>query len=200
MSTNKSQLLDDATQVGLLIGAEFNQNSVLRPKLDTSESFNKQENRMKRKSLAESKVDMVTIKIIRAWDLFEALGGTNAYVIVDWGKFGRSSTQAVVNSVDPYFGATLRFKSPFRKADDADIISNLGKDMVSIKGEVYYSTACPIRVYLYHRNESIVDELLGEAEVDPIDVATIEGTSVLYLYDRISKSNAGCLELSMLLN
>ena len=54
--------------------------------------------------------DMICIRIHRIENLREMpLGDTNPFVVVDWGKLGRSQTQAVYKSLQPEFSAILRF-------------------------------------------------------------------------------------------
>jgi hypothetical protein len=66
-------------------------------------------------------MDVISIKIIRGSELMDCLGGTNAYIVLDWGKLGKASTQAVINSNEPYFGSTLKFRSPYQRIRRKDI-------------------------------------------------------------------------------
>jgi len=136
-------------------------------------------------------MDVISIKIIRASELMDNLGGTNAYVLLDWGKLGKASTQAVINSNAPYFGSTLKFKSPYQRIrrkdindDDyrdsniLDILNNRivgidddGVDDDSDRGdeECLISHAGPMKVFVYNRNHSVSDELIGSGEIDVHD-------------------------------
>jgi hypothetical protein len=64
--------------------------------------------------------DILSVKVLRAWGLAETLGGTNAYVVFDWGRYGKAATQAVANTTQPHFGATLQFRSPYKAVDPQD--------------------------------------------------------------------------------
>jgi hypothetical protein len=114
-------------------------------------------------------LDMVSVTVVRAWDLQEALGSTNPYIVVDWGIFGRSTTQTIASTTTPRFGSYLRFKSPFRVlASTATAKKSRGASQqqgggISIAGERYQLADCPMIISAYSRNESVSDELLGSA-------------------------------------
>lgn len=164
--------------------------------------------------------DIVSIRVVRAWDLPECLGGTNAYVVFDWGKWGKATTQAISNTTEPCFGATLQFKSPYLPVDDgAAVRGSYGAMLSTLQYGQLLSRAGPMKVLVYHRNQSVSDELLGYGEIDvheqlllslgadqnqvhqrshdqrPIDVhdAVVERTSVLYLSGP-TKRAAGSIE------
>ena len=151
-------------------------------------------------------MDVISIKIIRASELIECLGGTNAYIVLDWGKLGRASTQAVINSNEPYFGSTLKFRSPYQRIRRKDINKDDGDDyrdgnILDIfnrrkddhddhvddddeRGdeECLISHAGPLKVLVYNRNHSVSDELIGSGEIDVHE-------QLLSLYNKIIINN-----------
>jgi hypothetical protein len=132
----------------------------------------------------EAVTEVVTVKVLRAWGLPEELGGTNAYIVLDWGKYGRATTQAVANSTEPHFGATLQFKSPYRghKSGAADV--DVGEE------------AGLMRVCVLNRNQSVSDELIALGEIDPLaQVSQGRGEpAILELRCARDRQPAGCLE------
>jgi hypothetical protein len=132
----------------------------------------------------EAVAEVVTVKVLRAWGLPEELGGTNAYVVLDWGRYGRATTQAVANSTEPHFGSTLQFKSPYRGhkrgATDAEVGEEAGL----------------MRVFVLNRNQSVSDELIASGEIDPIaHVSQGRGEpTILELRCARDRQPAGCLE------
>lgn len=147
-------------------------------------------------------VDLLSVKIIRAWGLSESLGGTNPYVVVDWGKYGKSATQAVAHTTEPHFGATLQFRSPYTVLRDTDRQALQNDPTIAVlhasSGTQYISFAGPLKVSVYNRNQSVSDELLAYGEVDAHEYLTCGTgeTSVLHLIDASSRP-AGCLEYSI---
>lgn len=152
-----------------------------------------------------SATDIVSAKILRAWGLPESLGGTSAYVVADWGKYGKSATQAVAHTTEPHFGATLQFRSPYtalRPADRAAVQEDASIALLRTPGGAeYVSFAGPLKVMVYNRNQSVSDELLACGEVDVHEYLTNSGdnageTAVLYLVDTNFRP-AGCLEYTV---
>lgn len=79
------------------------------------------------------------IVVVRAWDLPECLGGTNAYVLVQvGGSVERRETAVQQDSLSPFFGAI--FTWPLSDSSST------------------------IQFSLFNRNYSLADELLGFAE------------------------------------
>ena len=115
------------------------------------------------------KAPAVCIRVVRAWGLREVVGGSNPYVVLRWGALSQSS-QAVFSSVSPYFNAVLTFSGP-------------RKDEV-------------LKAFVYSRNMSLSDELLGYAEVDVEDL--LAGQSSFSLVDLLEKHDrhAGFIEMS----
>lgn len=145
--------------------------------------------------------DLISLRIVRAWDLPECLGGTCAYVVVDWGRLGNSATHPVKHSVEPHYGSILQFKSPYTllNTEDRDYaLKNPDVHVLRIgNGEEYASHAGPMRVYVYNRNESVSDELIASGELDlheNIVTTDVGQPSVLYLTDSSSSQPAGCVE------
>lgn len=117
--------------------------------------------------------DMVSITVVRAWNLPEALGPTNPYIIIDWDRFGRSSTHSVSATTSPRFGSYLRFRSPFIKSSETTQIRssrNLPSSDITKGGQRYVLTDVPIVVMAYSRSQSMSDELLGQATVKRSDI------------------------------
>lgn len=146
--------------------------------------------------------DLISVRVVRAWGLPECLGGTCAYVLVDWGAQGKAATHPVKHSTEPHYGATLQFKSPYRaiEAEERDLLLNHAAHEVhllrAMSGTEYASSAGPMRVHIYNRNESVSDELVASGELDlhEIIVTTNAGEpSILYVTDNIGQP-AGCVE------
>jgi hypothetical protein len=132
----------------------------------------------------EAVAEVVTVKVLRAWCLPEELGGTNAYIVLDWGRYGRATTQAVANTTEPHFGSTLQFKSPYcghkRGAADAKVREEAGL----------------MRVFVLNRNQSVSDEMIASGEIDPLaHVSQGRGEpTILELRCARDRQPAGCLE------
>lgn len=144
--------------------------------------------------------DLISLRIVRAWDLPECLGGTCAYVVVDWGRLGKSATHPVRHSTEPQYGSMLQFKSPYMLLNTANRDAVLGSaDVHALRtesGAEYASHAGPMRVYVYNRNESVSDELIASGELDlHEDIVTTDAGQpcILYLTDPSSQP-AGCVE------
>ena len=144
--------------------------------------------------------DLISLRIVRAWDLPECLGGTCAYVVVDWGRLGKSATHPVKRSTEPHYGSMLQFKSPYTLLNatnrDAVLSSAEVHALRTQSGAEYASHAGPMRVYVYNRNESVSDELIASGELDLHEniVTTDAGQPcILYLTDPSSQP-AGCME------
>ena len=126
----------------------------------------------------------VTVVVVRAWALREVIGGSNPYVVVDWGPCGKHSTQAVMDSTEPYFGSVLKFKSPFQAT--------------------HRPAMAVMKVYVYSRNLSTSDELLGYVELNSEGLLALLGdssecaTMTYQLVDLLDKQNphAGCIQLT----
>ena len=145
-------------------------------------------------------MDVISVKIIRASELMDCLGGTNAYIVLDWGKLGKASTQAVINSNDPYFGSTLKFRSPYQRIrrkdiNDDDYRDGSILDMLNSRSDHHHdvddrgdddecliSHAGPLKVLVYNRNHSVSDELIGIGEIDVHE-------QLLSLYNQIINNN-----------
>jgi hypothetical protein len=144
-------------------------------------------------------MDVISIKIIRGSELMDCLGGTNAYIVLDWGKLGKASTQAVINSNEPYFGSTLKFRSPYQRIRRKDINDDDYRDgnildMLDSRSDHHHdvddrgdeecliSHAGPLKVLVYNRNHSVSDELIGSGEIDVHE-------QLLSLYNKIIINN-----------
>lgn len=147
--------------------------------------------------------DLISVRVVRAWDLPECLGGTCAYVLVDWGAQGKSATHTVRHSTEPQYGAMLQFKSPYRAIDPTErdlYLKHAHHEMHLLRaasGAEYASPAGPMQVQIYNRNDSVSDELIASGELDlhHVIVTTNAGEpSVLYLNDTFGQP-AGCVEL-----
>lgn len=157
--------IQDAEEVEHMI------NDVLGSQLDESPSkfsSHLKENPQSPEEL--SFLDMVSITVVRAWELQEALGSTNPYIVIDWGPFGRSSTHSIASTTAPRYGSYLRFKSPFRVWSASK--KNRGSDhgCINIAGQRCQLADVPIIVSAYSRNESVSDELLGSATVRRVEL------------------------------
>jgi hypothetical protein len=126
---------------------------------------------------------VVSIVVVRCWGLREIVGGSNPYVVIDWGPCGKLSTQAVMDSTEPYFGSVLKFPAQVQRPAAAAIL----------------------KAYVYSRNLSTSDELLGYVEISSDDLlarsssAAAECATLTYqLVDLLDKQNhhAGCIQLS----
>lgn len=122
-------------------------------------------------------IDVVSITVVRAWDLPEALGPTNPYIIIDWERFGRSSTHSISSTTSPRYGSYLRFRSPFIPyIESSTPTSNkkksrsLSTDAIVIHGQKYTLADIPMSVMAYSRNQSVSDEILGQAVVKRDDI------------------------------
>jgi hypothetical protein len=138
-------------------------------------------------------ISSVSITVLRARDLTEGLGGCNPYVLLDWAYLGRRSTEPFVSpsaglrsETNPVFGSKLLFKPPFLWSGEGTggegSLFELDKELEG--REVFITTpskrgqgqgtvttaatlcAPVLRVFVYSRNVSVSDELLGEGEVD----------------------------------
>lgn len=138
---------------------------------------------------AGSKV-VYQVSVIRAYDLQEVLPATNAYVTVAWAGASRSAapvqTQAVPDTIAPYFGSTLPLEEAYyRDYDDSD--------------KTIVFKVC-------NRNVSLSDNLLGWAELPLRDLLpphivdysprTTGGVLVVHLMDS-TRRPAGSLEVSV---
>lgn len=144
--------------------------------------------------------DLISLRVTRAWGLPECLTALNIYVVVDWGKYGKSSTQRVQNSSEPHFGATLQFRSPYRALEAherEEILSDPHNQVLCThSGAELLSTAGPMKFYVFNRNESVSDELLASGELDLHEniLTTDPGEpSIVYLADNFSQPS-GCVE------
>ena len=151
---------------------------------------------------------VVSVNILRAWNLpTDLLGSTNPYVVLDWGKYGRACSFAIMNSTQPNFNCVVRFKSPLETASRKEIESASPQHLVYVNRHPFAVAAdTPImKAYIYSRNESISDELLGEGEINMGKVLhkvyskreranEAASTCVLNLYD-MSSQFTGNLEL-----
>jgi Ca2+-dependent lipid-binding protein len=111
---------------------------------------------------------MLCIKVMRAYGLPDMLGGTNPYILFDWGHLGRASTHAVQNTTSPEFNATLRFKSPSEHG------SSLSTTLMN---------SPPLSISVYSRNESLSDVVIGGIQLDDKDMNSNYPLRV-YLYSQ----------------
>ena len=111
--------------------------------------------------------DMLCVKVLCAYGLPEMLGGTNPYIVFDWGHLGRASTQAIKNTTSPNYNATLRFKSPSEQG------SSLSTSLMN---------SPPLSISVYSRNESLSDALIGGVQLDDKDMNSNSPLRV-YLYN-----------------
>jgi hypothetical protein len=152
----------------------------------------------------------VDIEIIRAWDLVDCLGGTNAYVYIEAlhelvpsssllltstesiPKKKPSSTTVVLrsptipNSTEPYYGFRHRmhipiFHSILKNEDRKDPIEDV-KLLISI----------------FNQHQSISDQLIGVGEI-PLNTLLCSGSNSQAVYlasNWQQQEHAGCLELA----
>lgn len=127
-----------------------------------------------------SDFETLSICIIKAWDLPEGLGETNPYIVIDWGEFGRISTKVVLNTNKPKFDTIHQFSS---------IKSN--KRFISKKCNDYPN----MKIYVYNRNESVCDEMIGEGNID-VKFLKLKGNLVTNLKD-LKQNSAGFVEIKV---
>ena len=140
------------------------------------------------------KSEVISICIKQAFDLSDALGGTNPYVVLDWEHLGRVSTKTVLGSTNPKFDTIFRFESPYRLATkDNEDVKN-GRIVYASK-QKYISVAPHLHLYVYSKNQSVSDELIGEADVN-VDNLFSNGHGFVELYD-LNNEFAGSAELSI---
>lgn len=164
--------------------------------------------------------EVITVRVIRAWDLVDCLGGTNAYVVLDWGRHGRAATQSVRDNTAPHFGATLRFKSPYVLLQNVDMgdeqsvelthlfnrgmLEQIGQEhggnvlFDSNEKSLFISYAGPMALQVYSRNSSVSDEMLGWVEVDVHAAVVGRRTEVLHLVNPQNRGkSAGAIEIKV---
>ena len=124
---------------------------------------------------------MLCIKVFKAYGLPDLLGGTNPYVLFDWGPLGRAATQAVKHTTSPEFNATLRFKSPSEHG------SALSTALMN---------SPPLSISVYSRNESLSDMLIGGIQLDDKDMNSSHPLRV-YLYSGEDQAECGVLEFQV---
>jgi hypothetical protein len=127
-----------------------------------------------------SDFETLAICIVKAWDLPEGLGETNPYVVVDWGEFGRISTKVVLNTTKPKFGTIHQFSS-----------IKCNNRFISKKRNNYPS----MKLYVYNRNVSVCDELIGEADID-VNNLKLKGKLVSNLID-LKQTSSGFVEIDL---
>lgn len=125
--------------------------------------------------------DMLCIKVLRAYDLPDVLGGTNPYILFDWGHLGRASTHAVKNTTAPEYNATLRFKSPSEHG------SSLSTALMN---------SPPLSVTVHSRRESMPDKVIGGIQLDDKDMNSSHPLRV-YLYSDEEQVECGILEFQV---
>ncbi len=136
----------------------------------SSQSLSLQRESHSEAKLPSGQARLTTVRVLRGRDLPECLGGTNAYLSVEWGgrgrgpSLGKATTQCVSNSTCPAFGAALKFRSPFTHWPEAASPSpspqTTGAD-----------TSLPSLYFrLFNKNASVSDELLASAELSVFDV------------------------------
>lgn len=149
----------------------------------------------------------IYLRVNRAWGLVEELAVVNPYVVVDWGSLGRACTDPVIASTCPNYNCYLEFKSPFAiginmagvedESDDGDTVRK-SKDAIRyirLKGKEFAIAAPNVKTYIYSRNETMSDELLGEGEVEVEDLFQLD-TCTVRLLDMVGQPN-GFLEVSL---
>lgn len=143
--------------------------------------------------------EYLEFQVLRAWELPDCLGGTNAYVVVKIPSFGQGKTQAIMNSNEPYFGSVLTIRSPLtaghqvttrgsiRSEVDDDELVNMADDDGSWT---------KVQVLVYNKNSSISDELIavGEQDVGSLLQQSQSSPVIVELYDR-DRHPCGCVEL-----
>lgn len=144
-------------------------------------------------STPELKSEVISICIKQAFDLSDALGGTNPYIVLDWGHLGRVSTKTIIGSNSPKFDTVFVFESPYRLVS-ADNDAKEGR-IVYASNLKYLSNAPQLQLFVYSKNQSVSDELIGEAEVNA-DGLFCNGYGVVELYD-LNDEFAGSVELSV---
>jgi hypothetical protein len=115
-------------------------------------------------SSSASNFQIISITVLRAWDLNEGLGDCNPYVVIDWGKLGRAATQAVPSTTCPHFGSILKFKSPLKPVQwqaKQGVPNVCG--VVFVEGIECFLQDVNMKIFVYSRNQSVSDEMLGEA-------------------------------------
>lgn len=168
-------------------------------------------------------ISEVHITVIRAHGLSEGLGGCNPYVLLDWSSLGRHATRpagdkqaasAVTALLNPQFHERFAFKPPFLWSSSGayDVGRELdGREVhITVPGEggssiTSTATLCAplLRVYVYSRNVSVSDELLGEGETDieAMLLACQQGLpfSVQLFSMTRRQEPAGCVEMTFTL-
>jgi hypothetical protein len=88
-----------------------------------------------------------SIKVIKAIGLEETISGCSPYVVVDWGELGSASTPTAHEKTDPIYNHTLHFG---RLGTHAEVPS--------------------LNVFVYHKNISVSDEILGTGHLSSLNV------------------------------
>lgn len=145
--------------------------------------------------------NIVTVHVIRAWDLMEGLGGTNPYIVIDWGTLGRQSTQTIQETTEPMFKSFLRFMTPLIYSSDA--INTASPRQLKIQKSIFDIIDIPMMIYIFSRNASCSDELLGQTMVQRKDIIasfhedTLSCRMILSLLDGNYDPTAGCVEINI---
>jgi hypothetical protein len=88
-----------------------------------------------------------SIKVIKAIGLEETISGCSPYIVIDWGELGSASTPTVHEKTDPVYNHTLHFG---RMDTHAEVPS--------------------LNVFVYHKNVSVSDEVLGTGHLSSVNV------------------------------
>lgn len=121
----------------------------------------------------------IKLKIIRAWNLPECLGGTNSYVLVTLNQNKQARTRTIINAIDPHFNETISFSW-----------DQLPLDMLFDTSSEYI-----VQIYIYNKNKSISDEMIASGEFDLIYLINHSETGIVYLYDH-QQHSAGFIEMA----
>ena len=144
------------------------------------------------------------VKVHRAWDLVDLLGGTNPYAVLDWDYFGRKQTQVKYNTTSPIFGDQLSFKiglkpeiaSPTRSGS---LYSPNAKTMLFVTEDDDFVAALPrLTIALYSRHESITDEFLGQVIISGSELQDLLATGEKMIFVIFCDYNSsGFIEISL---
>lgn len=88
-----------------------------------------------------------SVRVIKAVGLEETISGCSPYVVIDWGELGSASTPTAHEKTDPVYNHTLHFG---KLASHAEVPS--------------------LNVFVYHKNISVSDEILGTGHLSSMNV------------------------------
>ena len=150
----------------------------------------------------EAAKQSVFIKVLRAWDLVETLGGCRPYVDLDWGALGTARTEACPESCNPEFSgiasSCLQFRSPaISNGPSAELLAALGEDILVAwaDGKTLLPVFLPpLNVSVYSANNSVSDEFVGDGQADALLLLEQPGSHTVQLFDGMRRP-AGVVEL-----